>query len=1102
MAIRALLVAAWILLQVLPAVAGFVEPGQTPPASDALQAARRVALAAPLAFTPNAGQWDQRVLFGARTGQGDLFFLKQAVVLALPEPGRPPRQVRLEPLGMEPASRPVAGAPTQAVANYFIGNDPANWRLGLTGCDAVRYEGVYPGIDLRFHGDNRALEYDFLVSPGADPKRIRMRLAGANSLRLDADGSLVARLPGGRELRQVLPAIYQDIDGQRRPVSGRFVLKGRKDGAPVFGFAVAAYDPGHTLVIDPTITDSRYLGGMFNDSATAMTVDAAGAFVYLTGTTLSSIFPGDGSTSGTRALTDVFVLRFATDGTAALTQTVLVGNGTDTANAIAVDATGVYITGSTTSSDFPVAVPLFASRTGTKADAFITKLALNLGSKIFSTYFGGSGTDSGNAIAVSPDGSSLFVAGTTDSTDLPVKNARFPSNAGLDDGFVLKLRPDGSFIHYATYFGGAQDDNITALAISDTGDAYFAGDTMSTALPVNNPLQARIGGGKDAFAARLSPTGAELVFSTWLGGSGTDYATALLLDTSANIYLTGATNSTNFPVQNALYATKAGGYDAFLTKIDKTGRFIAFSTLLGGLGDDIGRGLAVDLNNDGGLRYIYLGGQTASANFPVENYWTISAGAYVQNGNGYRGAVDGFVTKFDPNGLRIVHSSYLGGVAADAVNAVATTSAAIRTLFVTGATASPSSPSSTGFPVVGPVAPDPRSLLGGGKTTGTPPLTSVVDVTGQTDPFLTTLTDTGYSQEVPTLALGVASAAPQTGATATINLTYADAAVASLINGISTEVTYDAAALDPLTVTTTLGAAYQLDWQNDGAGTLRLTIIQISGAPAALPAGTLATLTFRVKYSGTSTATMLTNTPTATDTGYHDVMLRGVPGLVTISQHCSVIGDCDCSGTVKIWEVQMAAHQLLTPATADMCMKTDYVTMTPADMQQIINSHLYRAAGQTPDAAPQDSPSGVAGLGLSRPAIGETAMTTSLSLRTGGESISIVVADIAFDSSLFSDVAVAAGPGAQAAGKDVTANVYEPGKLRVAVLGLGNRAAMTDGTIANLTFTRRTPAEPLRGRLALTGSGATPAATAVSLRSTPMDFPGGLILPGLGLLLP
>jgi hypothetical protein len=1109
---RIVLLTAWILLQVSLAGAGLPEP--TTPAKD-LAAARRRVLAAPLSFMPNAGQWDGQIFFGATTSQGTVFFLQDAVVLAMPDRNGPPLQVRLEPLDIQSPVAPVAGAPTAAVTDYCIGNDPANWHTGVIGRDAVRYEGLYPGIDLRFHGDRRRLEYDFVVAPGADPGRIRVRLAGAESLRLESDGSLVATLPGGRELRQDIPAIYQEIDGERRSVDGRFLLAGETDGAPVFGFTLAAYDPAHPLVIDPTIEYSMYLGGMFNDLGNAMAIDPAGTAIYVTGSTLSSRFPGNGAQGDSESNTDVFLSRYDYNDGSDNKTVILAGLGTgdlaETANAIAVDASGVYITGTTLSTNFTIASPLYATRTGTKGDAFITKYDPTLTTMPFSTYFGGTGLDIGQAIALGAG--ALFVAGTTDSADLPVKNAFAPKNAGNDDGFILKMTTDGTAIYYATYYGGSQDDNITALAISDKGDAYFAGDTMSANLPVNSPLQTKLGGGKDAFVSRLGATGGELVFGTWVGGSGTDYATALVLDPTANMFIAGATNSTNFPVANALYPTKGGGYDAFLTKIDKTGRFLAFSTHLGGAGDDIGKALAVDALADGGLRYVYIGGQTASANFPVDNPWSTSIEGTPQNGYGYRGAVDGFLTKIDPNGRRLVHSSYFGGVAADSVNAMCANPTVGRTVLIAGTTASPSptggqSEAVSAFPInINPALPAGvyRNLLGGGKTEGA----RIVDVTGQSDPFVATLSDTGYSTTVPTLSLGTATAAPMADVNVAFNLTYQDASTASGIMSLSTVLAYDPALLEFTSVTTPLApAAYRLDWQHDVLGVLRLSITKISAGAAALAEGAVATVTFRVKYAGASTATMIGNTPSATTTTYVETMLTGVPGLATISQHCSMIGDCDCSGAVRIWEVQMAAQQVLTPAAADMCFKSDYTTMTAADLQFIINSHLFDTTVADPALAADavalpDRRTGQGAVSLSKAVASETTMTTDLSLRTGGEAISLLLADIAFDPTQFSAVAVTAGPSAQAAAKDVSANVHEPGKLRLAALGLGDRQTMEDGIVARLVFTRRVPGQPLQGRLQLTADAASPDAAAVSLSAAPLVYPGAMNpLSAITLLLP
>lgn len=1050
----------------------------------------------PLYFTQNAGQWDNRVRFKARGTAGELFLADDHLALAVPMDRNTARVLRLRPLGARAGVTPRAGRPGGANMHFYQGNDPAKWRTGLASFLDVVYDALYPGIDLRCHGDNKLLEYDFVVAPGADPGRIRVRLEGASAVRLDADGAMVVTLPGGRELRQAAPTLYQEQGGVRVPVAGAFRLE-KAGKVPVFGFKVAAYDKSKTLTIDPTLAYSTFLGGALNDYVSGVAAYGAEPDVHaiVVGTTYSSNFPD--AAVATRLQGDIFVASMSADGTSLDFSLVYGGKYIDEAKAVAVNATRIYVTGYTKSPDFPTASPLRASLSGTGEDAFVLGLdstTLASPTLLFSTYFGGSGADIGNAIALDTSGN-VYVAGSTASTDLPVQNALYATNAGATDGFLLKLNGAGNSIFYATYFGGEKDDVINGLAVQGGGDAIIGGSTLSAKLPVKNAIQSASGSisAADGFIARINPTCDELVFSTYLGGDGADGLKALALDASGNIVVTGSTASTNFPKKNALYTSLAGSTDAVLTLLDVSGRFLRFSTYLGGSGADVGLGVAVDQGSDGGLQYIYVAGSTASNDFPTTNAWTVTTSAGVdQNGYGARGSGDGFVAKFEPHGARLVYSSYLGGPGVDAVGAVATASGDTRVVIVAGQTAPSMSIADTANTLF-PVTPGARQTTRGGLADG----------------FVTRMTDTGYATDVPNLSLDFLNGSPITGTTLDMNLIYSDATTASNIGAVSTTLGYDPSVLEVMNVALNAGAAFanfSLSWQDNANGALRIMVYQGVGAAALpLPTGTLATVTFRVKFSGGSVVSQVTNTPTASDTSDVPVLINGYAGQVALIQRCSLLGDCDCSGTVQLWEAQQAMRKWLGQIPQDSCVMADYTAMTATDLQQIINSHLYRtaSAGVAP-AGVCPASAATTGAGLLAGPVSEVdgAVSVPLRLSGGGGLISTLAVDIAYDGTRFASVQATAGAAAIAAGKTAMAYVREPGKLRVALADFAGRQTMADGEVVRLVLTPTAGASGPRGKLQITATAATPEATAVLVNPATFSLSPMALGPAIQLLLP
>jgi hypothetical protein len=674
----------------------------------------RGAHASGLAFEPNLGQSGPEARFLAR-GRGYVLFLApREAVLALAHARRPLR-MRLQ--GAEAAV--LAGeAPMETRIHYFVGSDPERWHPNLPTFGRVRYANVYPGIDLVFYGKEGELEYDFLLAPGADLRRVVMDLSGVGELKVDPKGDLVLSTGSGTLVWRK-PVAYQTHDGARQEIESRYALRG---GHRV-GFEVAAYDRTRPLVLDPTLSYSTYLGGGGSDTGHAIAVDGAGN-AYAAGETLSVDFPKTGGQL--LGPSDAFVAKFDASGTNRIYSVYLGGDGADVAWGIAVDPGGsVYLTGETGSSNFPTTAGAFQRvlNIGVK-DAFVTKLAPD-GSLAYSTLLGGSGMDQGdrgNAIAIDSAGN-IVVAGRTDSFDFPVTPGAFFTSyrGGEFDAFVTKLNPaatGAAALVYSTFLGGLQNDAAFALALDSAGNPYVAGGTSSGAdFPVTAGAYQGSGNLTDAFFTKLNANASALVYSTFLGGSGTDRANGIGIDAAGNAILAGQTNAIDFPTRNAIQASSGGGYDAFVAKIDPAASgnaSLVYSTYLGGSGDDIARAAAVDAAGR-----VYVTGATASsADFPIANAVQPTFGG---------GTYDAFVTKIDAAGTTRLYSTYLGGSGAEGTlpNNQGGSGIAVSPCgdaWITGRTTSTNFPTASPFqPVAGGAGdaflarindPDPPTVLG------------------------------------------------------------------------------------------------------------------------------------------------------------------------------------------------------------------------------------------------------------------------------------------------------------------------------------------------------------------------------------------------------
>jgi hypothetical protein len=643
----------------------------------------------PLQFEANRGQTHKDVRFLSRGPGYSLYLTAGEAVLVLSKPNadakrnartveRPDAKAQTNPVALrmslvgaarEPAVTGVDELPGKA--NYFIGKDRSKWRTNVPTYAKVQYENIYPGIDLVYYGNQRQLEYDFVLAPGADPRKIVLDFKDAEQIEINAQGELVLHAAGA-DLRQHKPIIYQQIDGVRHEIAGGYVRK----GANRVGFQVAAYDASRPLVIDPTLSYSTYLGGGGSDMARRVAADSDGN-AYVTGQTTSFDFP---TTSGAFQTVhgfnnDVFVTKLNPSGSALAYSTYLGGNNVDAGNGIAVDANGnAYVTGFTTSTDFPTTPGAFRAVSG---GGFVTKLDPAGSSLVYSTYLGGA---QGAGIAVDAQGNA-YVTGTA-GTDFQTTPGAFQSvfGAGPADAFVMKLNADGSALVYSTYLGGSKVDMASGIAVDTGGNAYVAGSTDSTDFPTTpGAFRAVPGGG---FITKLDPAGSSLVYSTYLNAP----IGAIAVDAQGNAYVTGTAGTDFQTTPGAFQPALAGSFDAFVAKLNPPGSGLVYSTYLGGTNEDHGNGIAVNAAGNA-----YVTGYTSSSNFPTTPDAFQPA---LADQPGLVDVEDVFVTILNTAGSAPVYSTYLGGAVGDTGQGIAVDAAS--NAYVTGGTASSNFPITPG----------------------------------------------------------------------------------------------------------------------------------------------------------------------------------------------------------------------------------------------------------------------------------------------------------------------------------------------------------------------------------------------------------------------
>ena len=670
-----ILAIASIASAVLPGIRSRVEPPVTQSRADSCKEdAERVAMSAfsearrrqPMSFEANRGQADSDVRFVGR-GEGFALLLKpNEAVLSLrnrkqrpglgsqnaPEPNNESSASSLLSMKLEGAySTPlISGEQRQEVrANYFIGNDPDKWIRGVETYSRVSYSGVYRGVDLVFYGNQRQLEYDFTVAPGTDPEAIRLRFEGADDLELSAAGALILHTAAGA-VRHDRPVAYQESAGSRQSVPAEF----RRLDDGTIGFQVGVYDRERPLVIDPVLVYSTYVGGGADDSCRGIATDSAGN-AYVIGDSFSSDFLRQASPTNS----DIFIGKLASNGLL-LTYTFFGGSKNDFATGLTVDASAnIYLCGSTESADFPVFNSIGLALSG-PSDAFVVKLTPAADQFFYSSLVGGGGAESGVSIGADIAGSA-YITGRTSSQDFPTFAAIQPVYGGGDsDAFVSKLMPDGKSLVYSSFLGGAGTEDLagrSGISVDPSGNAYVTGDTQSTDFPTRNALRAVKNGAastSDGFVTKINPGGSDFVYSTYLGGSEDDSALGIGSDPAGNAYVTGRTRSTTFTGSSATRPASTTT-DAFVAKLNAAGSAISYLTFVGGSnGDETGNAIAVD----SALNAV-IAGSAGAGTTTVKSIQSFS-----------RGGTDAFVAKLGASGA-VTFSTYLGGSNEDVALAVA-----------------------------------------------------------------------------------------------------------------------------------------------------------------------------------------------------------------------------------------------------------------------------------------------------------------------------------------------------------------------------------------------------------------------------------------------
>ena len=686
--------------------------------------------AAAAAFEANIGQADPAVSYLLRDGLTTAFTDTGLVIEVPPAPASLPAMTRTDPLATMHALEALplpsllhvgwvggdtthlqASSPTVARTSYIIGAVASGWHSDVPAYGSLSYNALYPGVDVAYTVAGDGLESTYTVAPGADASQIALQYTGMQTVAVAQNGSLTITLLDGRTLTERAPSAWQTLGGARVPVSVAFIVNGGN-----VRFALGTYDHTAPLTIDPTFVFSTFLGGSAEDHPWATATDASGDS-YVAGYTYSTDFP---VTPGvyqamSNGSSDVFVTKLDPAGQPVYS-TYLGGSNFDNCFAISVDGNGdAYVTGATLSSDFPVTSGAYQSANNAAttggSDAFVAELDPTGAHLLASTLLGGTVGDQlqGPGIHVPPqtDNESLGVGVTTDSTGavyvgIETDAVDFPTSSGAPqgqvhgnyDGAITKLSPSLGALDYSTYIGGENYDFVSTIAVDGSGDAYVTGETTSATLfpTTSGAYQTTQASGYAAFIAELNAAGTAWDYVTFFHGT-TDTCgslglytvpTAMLVDSSGDVYFTGETSATDTPVTTGIVAPPPANFctAAYVTELNPTGSGLVQSAMFGGGDYNGGFGLGRDSAGN-----IWIDGYTSSHDFPVT--------ADAMQAAKPAGTHSAFVSALAPDMSHLVYSSYLGGSGDDYGYGLAVDPS--DRVHVSGITQSPDFPTANAF---------------------------------------------------------------------------------------------------------------------------------------------------------------------------------------------------------------------------------------------------------------------------------------------------------------------------------------------------------------------------------------------------------------------
>lgn len=611
-----------------------------------------------LSFIPNSGLTNPMVQFFIRNRGDTWLFTNERIILV--KNGKIEKTLSLDTIFSEMTGPTSvnAGELQPGKVNFFLGQSESSWKRNIPTYDSIIYKNIYPGIHLTFKENNGLITPGITLSEDVNGNHLKYTLNGISDLENFFQGKTVQKSVKNSDSPLHQPD-YLSIQALSQ-ISPK--IKTNQSGAsgntPVPGIPYQRGNFSH-------LQYSSYFGGSSFEGDTSVCVDSEG-YIYITGITSSldipvsspaieSVYQGGSN--------DVFVTKLSPDGARLIYTTYIGGEDEDAEAGIAVDMKGnAYLTGYTWSTKFPTTAGAFQLKNAGNGrlpknnggDIFVSKISPTGDSLVYSTYLGGSLNDRGDAITVDERGNA-YITGVSVSNDYPISNRAYqPMQHGSGDVIVTKLNPEGNALIYSTFIGGNQAETGYDVAVDTQGYAYVTGVSWYTQFPTTSgTFQTTYGGGNtDAFAIKVNPEGTGLIYSTYLGGSAQDIGYAIAIDETGAAYITGITDSPDYPVTPEAYQSRKKGmnYDGFITKINPYGDSLIYSTYLGGEDYDRFEAIVSDTNES-----VYVTGSTSSNDFPV------TSDAFQKTN---RGDSDIFFSSLDASGL-LTYSTYLGGSGTD-----------------------------------------------------------------------------------------------------------------------------------------------------------------------------------------------------------------------------------------------------------------------------------------------------------------------------------------------------------------------------------------------------------------------------------------------------